>query len=99
MKNITMAYSHLLFVDAINSWGPVDDIVDEGLTDKEIEVMATCIAETLSEKKMLSMHDKLVLELEEFLFDVLEEYGVSVTDDLLADLVKKIVSTHNKAIK
>lgn len=93
-----MSYSHLLFVDAINKWGPVDEIVEEGLTEKEIELMAHSIAETLSDVKTLTKHDKLTLDLEEFLFDVLSEYGVSVTDDILGDLVMHIVSAHNKAV-
>lgn len=94
-----MSYSHLLLIDAIHGWGPLCEIEEEGLTEKEIDITARSIAETLSQAKILSKQDKIVMELEEFLYDVLQEYGISVTDDLLEDLVGRIVSAHNRAVR
>lgn len=94
-----MPHSTELFIEAIKSWGPISSIIDEGLTEGEIEILCRSIAEILSEHSTLSKNDKIALDLEDFLYDVLEEYGISVSDEILQDLVNKIINTHNRILK
>ncbi|KAI5127218.1 hypothetical protein NEPAR06_0632 [Nematocida parisii] len=83
------------FSDAIMKWEPITEMIEEGLDPEEIECISVSISDTLSEFGRINKTDQIVLDLEDFLYDVFEEYGVCVSDDLLSELVEIVLKTHN----
>ncbi|KAI5161780.1 hypothetical protein NEAUS03_1766 [Nematocida ausubeli] len=87
--------SSKLFFTAIMGWEPITEMIEEGLAPEEIDVISASISDTLSEFGRINKTDSIVLDLEDFLHSVFEEYGVSVSDELLSELVELVMKIHN----
>ncbi|KAH9386947.1 uncharacterized protein NEMAJ01_1843 [Nematocida major] len=92
-------HSPKLFEDVFAGWAPMGDIISEGLSEKDLLVICSAISETLSEHGIISRGDSITDDLEDFLYDVLEEFGVSVAEDILGELLQKILHAHNGAVR
>ncbi|OAG31195.1 hypothetical protein NEDG_01608 [Nematocida displodere] len=84
------------YIGTIKSWEPMKMMIEDGFPEEEIEIIAKTLSETLESYKKISKSDSIVEQLEDFLFQVLEEYEILLDDDVLCEFSKRIISFHNK---
>lgn len=80
---------------AIREWKPLEIILEEGLPEKEVSLLAKVISETLPENMYIRQNNILIEQLEDFFISVLEEYNIIIDESIILDLTSKIISAHN----
>ncbi|KAI5180264.1 hypothetical protein NEOKW01_0593 [Nematocida sp. AWRm80] len=88
-----------MYQKIILGWPPMQMILDDGLPEEEVPIIAESIAETLQKYKRITRNDQIIEQLEDFLFDTLEEYDILLDDSVLAELTARIIAYHNQSLQ
>lgn len=86
------------YTRALEEWPPISDLIGDGLPRSELSVIGQTVAETLRREETVRLKSTRSQEIEDFLDDVLQEYGIMLEDALLEDMTLLLVNTHNKQI-
>lgn len=84
------------YIRALEEWSPISDLIDDGLPESELSIIGQTVAETLQQEEIVLRGSTRYQEIEDFLDDVLREYGIMLEDALLEDMTQLLINTHNK---
>lgn len=87
-----------VYASLLRSWTPIKILLENGVGDREIEIVYESIASTLEEHGRAEEGSSICEELEEFLADVLEEFALEMDRGDISRFAKKVVAEHNALV-
>jgi len=73
-------------------------MLEEEFPEEEIQSLSKIIEQTLLPYSAIKKSDEIVKDMEEFIFDVMEEHGVYMDDSVLSELSHTIIRLKNNIV-